>query len=69
MKKFGKGLLIMLGVIVAIPILMVLWVVLVGFFGAFLAAPGVMIVIVSTLLVISIPGIIVGIHVGKEKKK
>jgi len=69
MKKLGKGLLIMLGVIVGIPIAIILLLVLLGFFGAFLAAPGVMIAIVLILLVISIPGIIVGICASKEKKK
>ena len=69
MKKLGKGLLIMLGVIVGIPIAIILLLVLFGFFGAFLAAPGIMITIVLILLVISIPGIIVGICASKEKKK
>ena len=67
MKKLGKGLLIMLGVIVGVPILIILWLVLFGFFGAFLAAPGVMGAIILVLLIISIPGIIVGIIVSKKK--
>lgn len=68
MKKLGKGLLMMLGVIIGVPILIILWLVLFGFFGAFLAAPGVMGAIILILLIISIPGIIVGICVSKSKK-
>ena len=67
MKKLGKGLLMMLGVIIGVPILIILWLVLFGFFGAFLAAPGVMGAIILFLLIISVPGIIVGIIVSKKK--
>lgn len=67
MKKFGKGLLIMLGVITGIPIAIILLLVLFGAIGAFVAAPGVMITIILALLIISVPGIIVGILVGRKK--
>ena len=67
MKKLGKGLPMMLGVIIGVPILIILWLVLFGFFGAFLAAPGVMGAIILILLIISVPGIIVGIIVSKKK--
>lgn len=67
MKKFGKGLLVMLRVIVGIPIAIILCLVLFGAIGCFVAAPGAMITIILALLIISIPGIIVGIIVGRRK--
>lgn len=67
MKKIGKGLLIMLGVIIGIPLCIVLLLAVTGFVGLFAAAPGVMAVIIIVLLIISIPGLIVGLIAGHKK--
>lgn len=67
MKKFGKGLLTMLAVIVGIPLVIMLLLAILGAIGIFAIAPGVVLAIIVVLLIISIPGILVGIHVGKKK--
>lgn len=67
MKKFGKTVLIILGVIIGIPLCIVLLLALTGFGALIFAAPGVMAVIIGVLLLISIPGLIVGLIAGHKK--
>lgn len=67
MKNFGKGLLIILGCIVGVPLLIVVICALFGFGALFVAIPEVMVGIVAVLLLISIPGLIVGLLINHKK--
>lgn len=68
MKDFGKGLLIILGLIIGIPLMIVLLCAIFGFGALIVAAPGVMGGVILILLLISIPGLICGLIIGHHKK-
>lgn len=66
MKKFGKGLLIALGVLLGLPVLIIVLIALFGLGALTIAAPGAVLGIIIFCLVISIPGIIIGIIASKK---
>lgn len=68
MKDFGKGLLVILGVIVAVPIMIIVLAALFGFGALVAAIPDVMFGVIGVLLLVSIPGLICGLIIGHHKK-
>ena len=69
MNKLMKAIVIMVGVIIGIPLLIVMFGTLFGFGALVVAAPEITVGVVAFLLVISIPGIIIGLIIGRNKKK
>lgn len=67
MKKFGKAILITLGVIIAMLLLVPVITSIIGLAAVAVVAPGFVGGLIIFLLILAIPGIIVGIHVGKKK--
>lgn len=66
MMKFIKAIGTMMFAIIGLPILIMLFGVLFGFGALVVAAPEITIGVVTFLLVISIPGIIVGLIIGRK---
>ena len=68
MNKLMKAIVTMVGVIIGIPLLIVMFGTLFGFGTLVVAAPEITVGVVMFLLVISIPGIIIGLIIGRDKK-
>lgn len=68
MSKLIKAIVTMVAVIIGIPVLIMMFGTLFGFGALVVAAPEITIGIVAFLLVISIPGIIIGLIIGRDKK-
>lgn len=68
MKKFGKALCIMLGIFVGVPLMIIILCAIFGFGALVVTIPEVMVGVIGVLLIISIPGIIVGLCIGSSKK-
>lgn len=69
MNKLMKAIVTMVYVILGIPLLIMIFVALFGFGMLIVAAPGCIVGVVTFLLVISISGIIIGLIIGRDKKK
>lgn len=69
MKKFGKAILVMLAVIVGVPMIIVAFAAIMGFGAITMIVPGLTGEVIAILLLISIPGLIVGLIVGHNDKK
>lgn len=67
MKGFAKGILILLGLIIGIPLMILVLCTLMGFGAVLVAVPEVALGIIAILLVISLPGLIVGLIAGSHK--
>ena len=69
MKKFGKAILVMLSVIVGVPIFIIAFAAIMGFGALTMITPEIIGGVITILLLISIPGLIVGLIVGHTDKK
>lgn len=68
MKEFGKILIGLVVGIIAVPLLIITFSALVGFGAILVAIPEIMIGLIVILVVISIPGLIVGLVIGRKQK-
>lgn len=68
MKEFGKILISLVVGIIAVPLLIITFSALVGFGAILVAIPEIMIGLIVILVVISIPGLIVGLVIGRKQK-
>lgn len=68
MSKLIKAIVTMVAVIIGVLVLIVMFGTLFGFGALVVAAPEITIGVVAFLLVISIPGIIIGLIIGRDKK-
>ncbi len=68
MSKLIKAIVTMVAVIIGVPVLIMMFGTLFGFGALVVAAPEIIIGVVAFLLVISIPGIIIGLIIGRDKK-
>lgn len=66
MGNFFKGILILIGLIIGIPLMIMVLCTLMGFGAILVAVPEVALGIIGLLLVISIPGLIVGLIAGHK---
>lgn len=66
MGSFVKGLLVIVGLIIGIPLMILVLSTLLGFGIILVSVPQIALGIIAILLVISIPGLIVGLIVGKK---
>lgn len=66
MGNFFKGILILIGLIIGIPLMILVLYTLMGFGAILVAVPEVALGIIGLLLVISIPGLIVGLIAGHK---
>lgn len=66
MSNFFKGILILIGLIIGIPLMILVLCTLMGFGAILVAVPEVALGIIGLLLVISIPGLIVGLIAGHK---
>lgn len=66
MGNFFKGILILIGLIIGIPLMILVLCTLMGFGAILVAVPEVALGIIGLLLVISIPGLIVGLIAGHK---
>ena len=69
MNKLMKAIVTMVGVIIGIPLLIVMFGTLFGLGALVVAAPEIRVGVIAFLLVISIPGIIIGLIIGRDNKK
>ena len=69
MQKLIKAIICMVLAIIGVPILIILFSVLLEFGALIVAAPELMIGVILFLLIISIPGIIIGLIIGRDSKK
>lgn len=68
MSKLIKAIVTMVAIIIGVPVLIMMFGILFGFGALVVAAPEITIGVVAFLLVISIPGIIIGLIIGRDKK-
>lgn len=68
MKKFGKAILVMLSVIIGVPMVIIAFAAVMGFGAIAMITPEIVGGVTTILLLISIPGLIVGLIVGHTDK-
>ena len=68
MNKLIKAIVTMVAVIIGVPVLIMVFGALFGFGALVVAAPEITVGVVMFLLVISIPGNIIGLIIGRDKK-
>lgn len=66
MGNFFKGILVIVGLIVGIPAAIVAFSALIGFGALLTVMPEVILGVVAILLIASIPGLIVGLIIGRK---
>lgn len=69
MKKFGKAILVMLSVIVGVPMVIIAFAAIMGFGAIAMITPEIVGGVITILLLVSIPGLIVGLIVGHTDEK